>query len=184
VVCAFSAAWWARLVVRRWPRREEADPVAQPRAGAHRGMTMTYPARTVTPRLVAAHARRHESSLRVFRESDDWSAVHRLAIARDPEWLYHESAMDACAKMAARLFSEALDDEQGGCRDRREVRAARRRAVAPPPATSVVAYLDEVVCGGRSAGERQPGRRAGAGRGTLRRMLDALRRGGRLEPSR
>jgi hypothetical protein len=144
---------------------------------------MTYWARTVTPRLLSAHSRRHEVSLRVFCDSDDWTAIPWPAIAGDAEWLYHQSAMDACAAASARLFSEALGLDQWGFRELQEVYAARARTVTPQ-AVSVIAHLHQVICGGRWAGERELARRAGAGRGTVRRILALLRRGGGLQGSR
>src|ERR1700730_64214 len=49
-------------------------------AAGHPGMAMTYSARTVTPRVLWADARRHETSLRVFCDSDDWTTIPRPAI--------------------------------------------------------------------------------------------------------
>ena len=140
-------------------------------------MAMTYSARTVTPRVLWADARRHESSLRVLGDSDDWAAVPPPAIARDPEWLYHESAMDACATVSARLFSEALGLTHAACLVQ-EVDAAGTPTVTAQ-LVSVVAYL-EAVSGTRRGGEREPSRRAVTGRGSARRILAVVRRGGRL----
>ncbi|MDB5065370.1 MAG: hypothetical protein JWM18_1804 [Chloroflexi bacterium] len=138
---------------------------------------MTYSARTVTPRVLWADARRHEMSLRVFCDSDDWSAIPRSAIARDPEWLYHESAMEACATVSARLFSEALGLTHAASRlpvvDATCTRTVTARVV------SVIASL-EAVSGTRPDGEREPSRRAGTGRSTARGILAVVRRGGRL----
>ena len=139
-------------------------------------------ARTVTPHLLSAQSRWHEASLRVFCDSDDWTAIPWPAIAGDPEWLDHQSAMDACAAVSARLFSEALGLDQWVFRELQEVYAARARTVTPQ-AVSVMAHLHEVICGGRWAGERELARPAGAGRGTVRRILTVLRRGGRIPSS-
>jgi hypothetical protein len=144
---------------------------------------MTYLARTVTPRLLSAYSRRHEVSLTVFRDSDDWMGIPWPAIACDAEWLYHQSAMDACAAVSARLFSEALGLDQWGFRELQEVYAARAPTVTPQ-AVGIIAHLHEVVCSGRWAGERELARRAGAGRGTVRGILAVLRRSGGLQGSR
>jgi hypothetical protein len=143
-------------------------------------MAMTYSARTVTPRVLRADARRHEASLRAFCDSSDWAAVPPTAIARDPEWLYHESAMDACATVSARLFSEALGLTHAACRVE-EVDATGTRTVTPQ-VVSVVAYLD-AVSGTRRGGGREPSHRAVTGPGTARRILAVVRRGGRLHPA-
>ena len=140
-------------------------------------MAMTYSARTVTPRVLWADARRHETSLRVFCDSADWTAVPPPAIARDPEWLYHESAMDACATVSARLFSEALGLTHAA-RPVQEVDAAGTPTVTAQ-LVSVVAYL-EAVSGTRRGGEREPSRHTGMGRGAARGILAVVRRGGRL----
>ncbi|HEV7465714.1 MAG TPA: hypothetical protein VGP96_05415 [Candidatus Dormibacteraeota bacterium] len=131
----------------------------------------------MTPRVLWADARRHETSLRVFCDSGDWNAVPRPAIARDPEWLYHESAMDACATVSARLFSEALGLPHAASRVQ-EVDATGTRTVTAR-VVSVIAHL-EALSGTRSGGEREPSNRAGAGRGTARGILAVVRRGGRL----
>ncbi len=141
---------------------------------------MTYSARTVTPRVLSTLSRRHEVSLTVFCDSDDWATVPWSSISGDAEWLYHRSAMDACAHASARLFSEALGVGQWGFRDLQEAYAAGARTVTPQ-AMSIIACLHDVVCGGRWAGERQLAHHAGAARGTVRRILEVLRRGGGLQ---
>ncbi len=141
-------------------------------------MALTASARTVTPRVLWAEARRHESSLRVFAESADWAAIPSPAIAVDPEWLYHEAAMDACAIVSARLFSEALGLSHGGAHDR-ALDPAGSRAVTPR-VVSVVAYL-EAVSGTRCEAEHEPIGRPERRRGTVRGMLAVVRRGGRLD---
>lgn len=71
-------------------------------------MAMTYSGRAVTPRVLFARARQHRTSLTVFPEREDWSAVQWPAVVDDPEWIYHESAIQACTAVSTRLFSEAL----------------------------------------------------------------------------
>jgi hypothetical protein len=110
---------------------------------------MTYSARTVTPRVLTAHVHRHELSLRVFSDTADWNTVPRPAIVGDPEWIYHESAMQACATVSARLLAEAQGLDRRGVRDR----------AVTPQGVSVTAYLHEV-------------------RGTVQRVLTTLRGGG------
>jgi hypothetical protein len=146
-------------------------------AVGHPGMAMTYSARTVTPRVLWADARRHETSLRVFCDSDDWTTIPRPAIARDPEWLYHESAMEACATVSARLFSEALGLTHAASR-LQEVDATGTRTVTAR-VVGVIASL-EAVSGTRRDGEREPSRHTGMGRGAARGILAVVRRGGRL----
>ncbi len=140
-------------------------------------MALTYSARTVTPRVLWADARRHERSLRVFAESDDWTTIPPPAIARDPEWLYHESARDACATVSARLFSDALGLTHAGAQAR-EVDVAGTPTVTPR-VVSVIAYL-EAASGSRCEGEQELIGRPAARRGTIRGMLAVVRRGGRL----
>jgi hypothetical protein len=140
-------------------------------------MAMTYSARTVTPRVLWADARRHETSLRVFCDSDDWTAIPRPAVARDPEWLYHESAMEACATVSARLFSEALGLAHAASHLQEADATGNRTVIAR--VVSVIAAL-EAVSGTRGGAEREPSRRAGRGRGTARGILAVVRRGGRL----
>lgn len=131
----------------------------------------------MTPRVLWAEARRHETSLRVFCDSGDWTAIPRPAIARDPEWLYHQSAMAACATVSARLFSEALGLAHAASQ-LQEVDATCTRTVTAR-VVGVIAAL-EAVAGTRRDGEREPSRRAGTGRGTARGILAVVRRGGRL----
>ncbi|HEY2706211.1 MAG TPA: hypothetical protein VGL20_21215 [Candidatus Dormibacteraeota bacterium] len=140
-------------------------------------MALTSSARTVTPRVLWAEARHHESSLRVFAESADWAAVRRPAIVLDPEWLYHESARDACATVSAQLFSDALGLTHAGAQDR-GLDLIGSPAVTPR-VVSVVAYL-EAVSGSRCEGERELIGRPERRRGTVRGMLAVVRRGGRL----
>jgi hypothetical protein len=140
-------------------------------------MAMTYPARTVTPRVLWAEARRHETSLRVFCDSEDWTTIPWPAIARDPEWLYHEAAMEACATVSARLFSEALGLTHAASRLQEPDATGTRTVTAR--VVGVIASL-EALSGTRRDGEREPSRRAGRARGAAHGILAVVRRGGRL----
>jgi hypothetical protein len=146
-------------------------------AVGHPGMAMTYSGRTVTPRVLWVDARRHETSLRVFFDSDDWTAIPRSAIARDPEWLYHTSAMEACATVSARLFSEALGLMHAASRLQDPEATGTRTVTAR--VVGVIAAL-EAGSGTLRDGQRKPPRRAGTARGAPRGILAVVRRGGRL----
>lgn len=141
---------------------------------------MNHSARTVTPRVLWADARRHQGCLRVFCDSPDWASLPPPVAARDPEWLYHQSAMEACATVSARLFCDALGLARPGS-ELGEVHITGSPTLSAR-AASVITYL-EALSGSRCGGERELLGRSAAAHGTIRGILAVLRHGGRFHPA-